>query len=523
MNLRTARYLVLATALSNAILYCCALPLWEGFDEVVHYGYVETLLIQHRFPVLNETRVSKEIRDSLYMTPLSHEQCESLPGSVSFEEWARMGAEQKQQRKADLVHLPQSAREQLSEYKNYEAQQAPLAYLLYVPLDLLFGKFPLPARVLSLRLCGAILSCLLLYSGAYRLLDQLDFSPVFRPAMLATALVSQMLWAAIAHVGNDVLAIPLTVWFFSQLAATVKQTTGRNVLILGAALGLGLITKAYFLAFAPVFLALLVFALVRRAIRISEAFAAVAILFVLAGPWYWHNVALYRSISGTQQSVAGIGLPQAIQALPRIHWVGSIVDFSHWSLWTGNYSFLSFSKITLDIEIWLLLAAMAAYWVLWQQIRRVELWLWVACGCFALSLIYQTCVTWIESHGLSRFAEPWYAQGVIVCVWALCFVGLARWRPGGRWIAVALVLISAWIAAMTYSAKLLPYYAGGITRGSMGILWKWWASNPLQEIASVTMVPAAAIYCLLGAFYLLLLTSTVCVVRVVMAPFLRAE
>jgi hypothetical protein len=335
--------------------------------------------------------------------------------------------------------------------------------------------------------------------------------------MLATALTAQMLWAAMAHVGNDVLAIPLTVWFLSRLATAVKRISERNVLMLAIALALGLLAKAYFLAFVPVFLALLIFALAKRLLPATTVAAALGIVLVLAGPWYWHNLDLYGSVSGTQQSVAGIGWWQAMHALPHIDWLQSSTDFSHWSLWTGNYSFLSFSRITLDIEIWLLRAALIVYLVFWRKIQKPELWLWAACGCFALSLIYQTCVTWVESRGLSRFAEPWYAQGVIVCVWALCFLGLSRWRAGGRWIAAGLVLISAWIAGMTYLAKLLPYYAGGINVGGITAIWRWWMSNPWPAIGAVTLASGPVICSLLILFSVLLVVSTAASLKILLS------
>ncbi|MBV8071203.1 MAG: hypothetical protein JO270_14940 [Acidobacteriaceae bacterium] len=331
--------------------------------------------------------------------------------------------------------------------------------------------------------------------------------------MIATALASQMLWAAVAHVGNDALAVPLTIFFLGQLAAAVQDTSARNVLMLAAVLAFGLLTKAYFLAFVPVFLALLLIALRTRGIPWQLVPVALALVLLLAAPWYARNFALYSSISGTQQSVAGIGLRQAVSAFPQIDWIRSATEFSRWSLWTGNYSFLSFSKITLDIEIWLVRAGLLIYLVFWRSIQKAELWLWAACGCFGLSLVYQTCVTWVESHGLARFAEPWYGQGVIICVWALCFLAFGRWPSGGRWIAAVLVVVSAWIAAMTYLAKLLPYYAGGIKMGIASAVWKWWLSDPWTAIGGVTLAPAPVVRWLLIVFNVLLIAASVAVVR----------
>jgi hypothetical protein len=63
-------HLVLAFALVNATLYSCFLPLWEGFDEPFHYGYVQSLSADGRFPVFGRATVSVEIDQSFNDVPL---------------------------------------------------------------------------------------------------------------------------------------------------------------------------------------------------------------------------------------------------------------------------------------------------------------------------------------------------------------------------------------------------------------------------------------------------------------------
>ena len=506
-------HLGLATALANGILYCCALPLWEGFDEPVHYGYVESLSVEHNFPVLLKTNISKEIRESFDMTPLSRLLSQTLPGTMSFEQWARLSEADKQLRKSKLALIPAETRKTVSSFLNYEAQQAPLAYLIYAPLDALIAGLPLAARILVLRMGGTVVSCLLTYFALIQLLDLLQVKDGLRLSVITCVFASQMMWATVAHVGNDVLAVPLVVWFLTRLAVTVKKSSGRNVLILSSLFALGLVTKAYFLAFAPVFVVLLGWVTWRRNIRWTVIALAIAIVLAIAGPWYGRNLSLYGGLSGTQQSIAGIGWREALKALPQIDWLRSQQEFARWSLWTGNWSFLSFSQITLDIELWLLRVALLVYFAFWRRVQRPELWLWAACGCFGLSLIYQTCVTWVATQGESRFAEPWYAQGVIVCVWVLCFVGLSRWRAYGRWIAAALVLIFMWIAIMTYLAKLLPYYSSGVTRANLDGLWRWWNNHPTQKLASVTLAPASVVIVLLILFIGMVIALSALIIR----------
>lgn len=56
----------------NAVLYSSLVPLWEGFGEPFHYGYVESLSVEGRLPVLNQTALSDEIWSSLKLAPVSH-------------------------------------------------------------------------------------------------------------------------------------------------------------------------------------------------------------------------------------------------------------------------------------------------------------------------------------------------------------------------------------------------------------------------------------------------------------------
>src|SRR5215469_5199494 len=66
------RVLLLVYGFLNAALYSSLLPLWEGFDEEFHYGYVQYLSAYHRFPVLNQTGLSLEINRSISLLPMSY-------------------------------------------------------------------------------------------------------------------------------------------------------------------------------------------------------------------------------------------------------------------------------------------------------------------------------------------------------------------------------------------------------------------------------------------------------------------
>src|SRR5947209_6416851 len=65
------RWLLLAYALMNAVLYSMLLPLWEGFDEPFHFGYVQYLANGNGFPDPRTSRLSQEVGSSLSLAPAS--------------------------------------------------------------------------------------------------------------------------------------------------------------------------------------------------------------------------------------------------------------------------------------------------------------------------------------------------------------------------------------------------------------------------------------------------------------------
>jgi hypothetical protein len=495
----SSRWLILFACL-QAVLYCSVLPLFEGFDEPFHFAYVESLVRRHQFPVTRETPVSQEIEDAMRDTPVSRLLSQALPGAISFEQWTRTSESDRSARLDRLRRIPQSARNVQGSTLSYEAQQAPLAYLLLAPIDAALGPLRLPGRVLVLRLLGALVSAIFIVWGLDLLGRELAISSSFRFAGIAFALQTQMLWASVAHVGNDQLAITLTIWFLLRLVITVKRPSEANCFFLAALLAAGLLAKAYFLAFVPLVAALLVWLVLKRRIAWGPAFASLALAGLVAGPWYLRNVLLYNSISGTQQGAAGIGAGKALAALTHINWIASSAVFARWSLWTGNWSFTAFSHGVLNFELIVLAAAFLSAVALRRPWHAADGWLLAAALLFAASLIYQTGVTWVESHGASTHPEPWYAQGILACFLMFCFGGLERSGRTGRAAAVLLAFIAAWISLLTYAAKLLPYYGGGVTRSNLRALWRWWTAHPSQDLDLVLPVPPALVYVLLVCF-----------------------
>lgn len=152
---------------------------------------------------------------------------------------------------ARLSRIDPSLRWQASDYVNYEAQQAPLAYAILALPERAFATIPLSSRVLVLRMVAGTLGALLLVAGAERLSRQLHIGDSQRGIAVFCALSSQMIWAALAHVTNEWLAVPLTIWLLVTVLRYHECPDPRRVALASVVLSAGLLTRAYFIAFLP--------------------------------------------------------------------------------------------------------------------------------------------------------------------------------------------------------------------------------------------------------------------------------
>ena len=483
--------LLLLLGLATVFLSACAVPLWEGWDEPFHYAYVEEISVHHQFPVLGKSTLSKEIEDTLKLTPLPIYLANSVPESVSFSEWHTLPAHVRACLRNRLGLLLPSSRYQSSRFLNYEAQQAPLAYVILSPLNQLLATRQIGERVVCLRLLEATVAILTLLFGLLRLASALNVEEPFRSAAILCCLCTQTLWVSLSHLGNDALAIPLTVWFCALLAGN------KRLLMTAIVFSAGLLTKAYFLAFTPVFC---IWLIVNR--RGARTWLAALLPLMVAGPWYLRNLLLYGSISGTQESVyKHVSLLAVISAIPHIHWLQSVSIYWRSSIWAGSWSPIFFSKGLLYAEAILMLLGLGFSIKASGPAAR---WVWAALACFATGLAYQTCVTWVASGGTRPIAEAWYGQGVFACSWFLIFRSVKGWPRVYQATLIGLVTLSTTLALLTYPLVLLPNYAAGVKVDSA---LQWWMGKPIADLSLVLPVSPPIVISFLAIFSVLLLIN----------------
>jgi len=404
--------------LAKLIFYSSFIPLWEGYDEFAHFAFVEYLVDFHALPDLRSAVVPPDVAASLQAGPVPWT-IRTWTGSVSYDDyWQGRHA------------APRPAANQ----RLYEAQQPPLAYLLYAIPYAAFRHHSLPARAWLVRITGSLIVSFVIPLGFF--LARRVFGRTTR-ALGVIAIVASMpeLMMTADHGGNEPLAILLG-------TACVFALVSRRALLLGCLLGLGLLTKAYFLTLIPV--VVIVFFRQKRKMLIALV-AAVAI----AGWWYARALYVTGSLTGTQFS--GV----TSRSLTAINWP-RVADFTLVShIWLGGWSFLVVRTwMYRAIEIIMLAAAVG---IAVQLVRkRLSEPVAVCAGTllsFIAAMAYFAYATWRATGDAAVFG---YYICALVVPEAICLVaGLAT-----RYMVPAVVACFATVELYGTVFLMMPYYAG---------------------------------------------------------------
>jgi hypothetical protein len=146
------------------------------------------------------------------LAPASLSVQRNLPAVTSYPEFFRWPESKGLRTHQRLSQIDPGLRWQRSDILDYEALQAPLAYAILALPERALARAPLPLRVMLLRIMAGTLGGLLLFFCAERLLGQLGVPDEHKEIAIFCAFSCQMIWATLAHVANDWLAVPLTLW-----------------------------------------------------------------------------------------------------------------------------------------------------------------------------------------------------------------------------------------------------------------------------------------------------------------------
>ncbi len=425
------QYLLAAFSAAAALCWVALVPIWDGFDEPLHYGYIQALRTELALPTLGHTRLTPEVWSSLLRTPVSPAVKVNYPMLTTFGE-ARGGM------RASTVAQPGTP-------LNYEAHQAPLIYILLAPAEAVLAQtgVPIAWRVRILRFCLLAVAMLLFWRIS-------DFS-VHRSAIFFVIVTTEMFLACCGRIANEALAIPILVWLFFEAERRSRLAIGLLVA--------GLLVKAYFLAFVPVV-----------TWRLRQRWRLLLLGSVLPALWYARNLALYGNVSGMQEQLKPINAAELFQAAIGLPWKASLGETYRGALWMANNSLNQWSVWQVNVVIGILLTAA---WYSIRQDKTRRNWLLAFGGSYVMALAYAAVQTFAATKGVSTAASPWYATPLWLLIVVVIFSGQAS-----RWILSLIVAIWAYWFVATFWFRLVPLYSG-LMDGPASItnLSRWYRSG----------------------------------------------
>ena len=346
----TLAFVYLLALLLIGVGYIAIMPPFEGFDETAHYASLRQIADTGTIPVLHRSFFPQDIAD--YRGPVAYST--NAPPYDTGLSYAKFFAQpdmvarfvQDYRRPQPHPQFVPSAQE------NWEAQHPPLYYLLLAPVLRLIETAPFVSQIFVLRL----LSYLLALAGIFFAMMAIPVSArSIEPRAAVTGfllypVMLPMFFPEFARIGNDSLCLLFAGTAAFSLAKVLTQE--RSVVwptALGVSLGLGLLSKAFFI---PITFGVGVFLLLRlwrsrgdkesRFLQLRSGALSLALAVVIGAGWYLHNYLAYGQFSGDVGAMQ-IAAEGGIWADLKQH--HSLLAFAHglavmivtW-VWAGTWS-----------------------------------------------------------------------------------------------------------------------------------------------------------------------------------------
>jgi hypothetical protein len=248
-----------------------------------------------------------------------------------------------------------------------------------------------------------------------------------------------------------------------------------------------------------------------------KALASLAVVILIAGPWYLRNLILYRSLSGNVESTAGVTLSTWFASAVSLPWVRVIRATAHSGMWTGNNSFTTFSATTINIVLVGLVGALLLYAL--RMRKQVAEIVTAAALALGIAALVGTAVTfYTSSKGLLIGAMPWYVPLLGPALLPLCALGMSRSGNLGKWLGVATALLWTYVALATWLVKLVPLY-GGMTAGPMRQVLAWYrAGEGFAILRTLSPAPPLVLMTLITFVVGLAIASCAITIRSMVVP-----
>ena len=446
--------------------YASVFPLWEGYDEFAHFGVVRAIAMKGTWLPPHDQPGQRDVEESFKFVPVPWEVrgWDVFRSSLTEEQYWALPPEERRQRQTRLRHMPLSwaGQDSVNGISAYEAFQPPLDYWLIAPALYSLKSFGLLVQVMLLRWIGVAIASLavpLTFSIA------LEVTRRESVALGCSAVVALMPGFAIdaARISNEPLCILLfTLLIWLGLRILNRAPDAGSAAALGAVLGLGLLTKAYFLTAVPAVFLLLLYRY-RNAWRLALTTSVITV--AIAGWWYVRNVVTAGTFSGLPEAVMlrDRHLTALLSAVFHIPWLRAVdvILVSH--LYYCGWSSLGVRSWM--YHVFFAIAALAAVGLIVQLRSPAAIWLAVIYGFFWLGQLYNVFLQFLARGVVGSVG--WYMFAAVACEVVLCAVAFGRWRA---WAVALGAMLFGLLDLYGMHWVAIPYYTGIVGHRANGAL-----------------------------------------------------
>jgi hypothetical protein len=464
------------SAFVTGVGWLSVLPPGEGFDELGHYSYIQQIGDAGVASVFRESRISHDVTNYLKNLPgpyTSVSPFDDLRGGISYRKFF---STQLSREAAVTLNTPRSYTPGNS--RNSESQHPPFYYALLAPVYSASSHWNWLAQMFLLR----SVSWLFAFLGyALGVVATAKYWPNKGAGLVAAGAAAwpflvPMFFPEMARLGGDSLCLLImggVWWMLLRLSSKDVKARYRDFAVIGVLLGIGLLTKAFFIPITVGVALLLLF----RGNRIGPAIM-VGLAVSIGFAWYLYKYVSTGVITGGSEQIdlarqGGLirGLAEHFNLYGLVRGTLAVVVSAAWG---GTFSLARFNEVLLAPLVVLLVVPPLAYIV---KIRRAPLrdfsWAPVfVVAMFVAGLGHHVLVA-VAMTGIGNNTPGWYLHilagplGLMYSLgllWLLRFAAFRLVLPALALYSVAFFAAVSWVQISMYAgcaAKLgsSKYYA----------------------------------------------------------------
>jgi hypothetical protein len=442
-----ARWLLLLAVALFGIANCALLPPFEEYDSIQYWSGIQQVADTGTIPLLGQAQIATDVDN--YSGPRTFDQQGAdhrFIGKIYRDFFARADA---------ALPDPGPRRFAPGPIPNYEGQQPPLYFVALAPVYRLVSDWPWPSHMLVLRLVSWALAFIGFAAGTLagaRALRDMGCAPALSLLLPAWPFLFPEFFADMARIGNNGTCLFFAGVAWALTLRQLRQPDWRGVAGLGLTLGLGLLTKAFFIPIAAGLALLFLYQALRvRSLRpVIDIAVSLVIAGAIGGGWYLHNWLTTGSFTnlvdfGSMEQQGGmLALIQAqgIQLHHLLHFLRGMAVMAVTFVWAGTWSRAILWPV-LAAPILLMAAIAFVSWLV--RLPRLPIAGQAALffvGPFVAGLVYHQ-VVWVYIGAGEMAGTPGWHLHIAAPALALALALGWRWRRVLAILAVYAILFHA--------------------------------------------------------------------------------